>query len=187
MARRTRAVCALSLVVLLGAAACGKEHDTATQPSRGSSDARPAVCGSSQLSWKLTLLPGKPHNTPTAMLSAAHKGAKPCAFDGYPGLEYFVGKGPASDAKPKKSTPVHLVLKPGHSIAFPVFYDAVGSPSESCDISAEYDPSISVTPPHRAPHDDYGSLVQLTDTRGHHVRAQVCGPDDPLLGPPQLH
>ncbi|MFJ8197815.1 DUF4232 domain-containing protein [Streptomyces sp. NPDC096152] len=186
MARRTLAVSALGLVVLLGAAACGKDHNTATQPSKGSSDARPAACGSSQLSWKLALLPGKPHHTPTAMLSAAHKGPRPCAFDGYPGLEFWVGKGPSADAKPKKSTPVRLVLKPGHSIEFPVFYDAVGSPSESCDLLAENDPRISVTPPHHAAH-DYGSRVRLTDAEGHHVRAQVCGPDDPLLGAPQLH
>ncbi|MEU1012546.1 hypothetical protein [Streptomyces sp. NPDC005890] len=43
-----------------------------------------------------------------------------------------------------------------------------------------------MTPQHRAAH-DYGSLVQLTDAQGHHVRAQVCGPDAPLLGAAQLH
>ncbi|MER7916675.1 MULTISPECIES: DUF4232 domain-containing protein [unclassified Streptomyces] len=187
MARRTRAVSALSLVVLLGAASCGtQQHHTATRSSGGPSDARPAACGSSQLGWKMTLLPGRPRHTPTAMLSAAHKGSKPCAFDGYPGLEFWVGKGPSADAKPERSAPVHLVLNPGHRIGFPVFYDAVGSPSESCDILAENDPRISVTPPHPAAH-DYGSLVRLTDPRGHHVRAQVCGPGVPLLGAPQLH
>ncbi|MEV5880537.1 DUF4232 domain-containing protein [Streptomyces sp. NPDC052101] len=185
MARRTLAVSALSLVVLLGAAACGKDHSAAAQPSKGASDARPAACGTPQLSWKMILLPGKPHNTPTATLSATHKGAKPCAFDGYPELSAFIGKGPAADAEPKKgAAPVHLVLQPGHAVEFPIFYDAVGSPSASCNVSAEYNPDISVRPPHAAAH-DYGSFVHLTDAKGRHERAQVCS-SGMQLGAPRL-
>ncbi|UXY32943.1 DUF4232 domain-containing protein [Streptomyces sp. HUAS TT20] len=177
MSRRAGAVCTVGLVMLLGAAACGQ--------SGSGSESRIAACATPQLSWKMTLLPGKPHDTPTAMLSAAHKGSKPCAFDGYPELSVYVGKGPSADSKPKQSTPVHLVLKPGHSIAIPVFYDAVGSPSGSCEVMAEYNPRVEVRPPHPTAH-DYGSRVQLTDEKGHHRRAQVCDLDM-LLGAPQLH
>ncbi|MGW7383329.1 DUF4232 domain-containing protein [Streptomyces sp. NPDC054794] len=162
---------------MLSAAACGQSDSV--------SDARIAACGTSQLSWKMTLLPGKPHNTPTATLSAAHMGSKPCAFDGYPELSVHVGKGPSADSKPKESAPVHLLLKAGHSIAIPVFYDAIGSPSGSCEVMAEYNPRVDVRPPHPTAH-DYGSRVELTDAKGHHRRAQVCDLDM-LLGAPQLH
>ncbi|MFK4149150.1 hypothetical protein [Streptomyces sp. NPDC004065] len=67
----------------------------------------------------MTLLPGKPHNSPTATLSARLEGSKSCAFDGYPELSVYVGKGPSAGSKPKEFTPVHLVLKPGHRIAIP--------------------------------------------------------------------
>ncbi|MEU1401846.1 DUF4232 domain-containing protein [Streptomyces sp. NPDC005728] len=178
MSRRTVAVSALGLVLLLGATACGQADS--------SSDTRIASCGTPELSWKMTLLPGKPHHTPAATLSATHKGSKSCAFDGYPELDFRVGKGAEAFSKPKTSTPVHLELNPGHSIEFPVFYDPIGSPPGDCEIAAEYDPSVFVTPPHRA-REDYGSRLQLTDAKGKHVRAQVCGADDPKLGAPQLH
>ncbi|MCS0605925.1 DUF4232 domain-containing protein [Streptomyces sp. LP11] len=177
MARRTAAVCALGLVTLLAAVGCGR--------SDSASDARIADCGSAQLSWKMTLRPGTPRHTPTATLSAAHKGSTPCAFDGYPRLSVSVGKGPSADSRPQRRTPVHLLLKPGHSIAIPVFYDAVGSPSGSCQVMAEYDPRVEVRPPHPGAH-DYGSRVPLTDARGQHRRAQVCD-SDMLLGAPELH
>ncbi|MFF3000791.1 DUF4232 domain-containing protein [Streptomyces sp. NPDC057950] len=176
MSRRTAAVCTAGLM-LLGAGACGE--------GAGASGIRIAACRTPQLSWKMTLLPGKPHNTPTATLSAAHKGSQPCAFDGYPELSVHVGKGPSADSRPKKRTPVRLVLKPGHSIAIPVFYDAVGSPSGSCEVMADYNPRVDVRPPHPATH-DYGSRVQLTDAKGHHRRAQVCDLDM-LLGVPELN
>ncbi|MEU6085564.1 DUF4232 domain-containing protein [Streptomyces sp. NPDC047085] len=175
MARRTLAVSALGLAVLLGAAACGNDQ--------GPADARPAACGTPQLSWKMVRLPGKPHKTPAATLSARNKGPKSCAFDGYPALSVYVGKGPSADAKPKKATPVHLVLDSGRTIEFPVFYDPIGAPGD-CDVSAEYNPRVDVRPPHPAAH-DYGSPVRLTDAKGHQVRAQVCGPDM-LLGAPRL-
>ncbi|MEU6064834.1 DUF4232 domain-containing protein [Streptomyces sp. NPDC047082] len=157
MARGTAVLCTVGLVMLLGAVACGQSGSV--------SGTRIAACGTPQLSWKMTLLPGKSHNTPMATLSAVHKGSKPCAFDGYPALSVYVGKGPSADSKPKESTPVHLVLKPGHSIAIPVFYDAIGAPSGSCEVMAEYNPRVDVRPPHPTAH-DYGSRVQLNDAKG---------------------
>lgn len=185
MSRRTVVVSALSLV-LLGAGACGKDHSTAAQPGKDSPDAHPVACATPQLDWKMSLLSGKSHNTPAATLTATHRGPKPCAFDGYPQLDFWAGKGPSAESKPKTSTPVHLVLNPGHSIEFPVFYDPIGSSPGDCELSAELDPRVSVTPPHRAAH-DYGARLRLTDAKGKHVRAQVCGPNDPELGAPQIH
>ncbi|MEU8587353.1 DUF4232 domain-containing protein [Streptomyces sp. NPDC048664] len=179
MSRRTAAVWTAGLVMLLGTAACGQSQSHTTAQSRV------PACGTPQLSWRMTVLPGTPHNTPTATLSAAHKGAKPCAFDGYPELHVYVGKGPSADSRPKRSAPVHLVLEPGHSVEIPVFYDAVGSPSGSCEVMAEYDPRVDVRPPNPAAH-DYGSRVRLTDAQGHRRRAQVCDLHM-LLGAPRLH
>ncbi|MEU8471463.1 DUF4232 domain-containing protein [Streptomyces sp. NPDC029006] len=174
MARRTLAVPALGLLVLLGTAACGNDH--------GSSDARPAVCRTSQLGWKMTRLPGKRQTTPAATLSAENKGAKSCAFDGYPDIDVYIGKGPSADGKPKKgATPVHLELNPGHTVEFPLFYEATPAPGGGCEVAAEYDPSITVVPPHTKD----GSLVRMTDAKGRHVRAQVCGAGIEL-GSPQL-
>ena len=184
MPRRTVAVFALGLVALTGATACGNGHSTTAQPEGDKSHARPAACGTPQLSWKMSLLPGK-HSAPAATLSATRKGSGSCAFDGYPVLDFWVGKGPSATSKPKTSAPVHLVLNQGHSIEFPVFYDPVGSPPGNCEVMAEYDPRVAVTPPHRAAH-DYGAALRLTDASGHHVRAQVCGPHDPELGAPRL-
>ncbi|MFF1281535.1 DUF4232 domain-containing protein [Streptomyces sp. NPDC058299] len=174
MARRTLAVPALGLLVLLGTAACGNGH--------GSSDARPAVCRASQLGWKMTRLPGKQQTTPSATLSAENKGSASCAFDGYPGIDVYIGKGPSADGKPKKgATPVHVELNPGHTVEFPLFYEATAAPGGSCEVSAEYDPSITVVPPHT----EDGSVVKMTDAKGRHVRAQVCGVGIEL-GSPQL-
>ncbi|MFI9645545.1 DUF4232 domain-containing protein [Streptomyces sp. NPDC052040] len=177
MSWRTAVGWTVGLVMLLGATACGRSDDSAAP--------RIGACGTPQLSWRMTVHPGKPHNTPAATLSAAHKGSKPCAFDGYPALSVYVGKGPSADSAPKRSMPVHLVLAPGHRIEIPVFYDAIGSPSGECEVSGEYDPRVDVRPPHPAAH-DYGSHVQVTDTKGHPERAQVCD-FHMLLGAPQLH
>ncbi|MEV6837266.1 DUF4232 domain-containing protein [Streptomyces sp. NPDC051133] len=175
MARRTLAVAALGLVALLGTAACGKDQ--------GSSDARPVACQASQLGWKMTRLSGGRQSTPAATLSAENKGSKPCAFDGYPEIDVYVGKGPSADGRPKKgATPVHSELNPGHAVEFPLFYEATATPGDGCEVSAEYDPSITVVPPHTRK----GSLIKMTDAKGRHVRAQVCGTGIEL-GSPQLH
>ncbi|MFI2763493.1 DUF4232 domain-containing protein [Streptomyces echinatus] len=174
MARRTRAVSALGLVLLLGTAACDTDH--------GSSDARPVACRASQLGWKMTRLPGKRQDTPAATLSAENKGTKSCTFDGYPDIDVYIGKGPSAGGKPKKGAgPVRLRLSPRHTVEFPLFYEATAAPGDGCEVSAEYDPSITVTPPHAKD----GSLVRMTDARGKHVRAQVCDIDIEL-GSPQL-
>ncbi|MFF9089935.1 DUF4232 domain-containing protein [Streptomyces sp. NPDC014991] len=174
MARRTLAVSTLGLVVLLGTAACGNDQ--------GSSDARPAACRTSQLGWKMTRLPGKQRNTPVATLSAENKGSKACVFDGYPSIDVYIGKGPSADGKPKKgATPVHVQLNPDRTVEFPLFYEATAVRGDGCEVSAEYDPSITVVPPHTKD----GSLIKMTDAKGRHVRAQVCGTDIEL-GSPQL-
>ncbi|WP_225826232.1 DUF4232 domain-containing protein [Streptomyces naphthomycinicus] len=174
MARRTLAVSALGLVVLLGAAACGNDQ--------GSADARPVACGTSQLGWKMTRLADEQRNTPAAVLSAENKGSKSCAFDGYPDIDVYIGKGASAAGKPKKgATPVRLELRPGHTVEFPLFYAASAAPGDACEVSAEYDPSITVVPPHTKD----GSLVRMTDAKGRHVRAQVCGIDIEL-GSPRL-
>jgi hypothetical protein len=174
MARRTLAVSALGLAVLLGTAACGNDQS--------SSDTRIVACRTSQLNWKMTRLPGKQQNAPAAALSAENKGSKSCAFDGYPDIDVYVGKGPSAAGKPKKgATPVHLELNPGHTVEFPLFYEATAAPGDGCEVSAEYDPGITVVPPHTRD----GSLVKMTDAKGRHVRAQVCGIDIEL-GSPQL-
>lgn len=172
MARRTLAVSALGLTVLLGTAACGSDH--------GSSDARPAACRTSQLGWKVTRLPAGQRNAPAATLSAENRGTKACAFDGYPAIDVYVGKGPSADGRPKKgAAPVRLELNPGHTVDFPLFFEATAARGADCEVSAAYDPSITVTPPHTQD----GSLVKMTDGKGRHVRAQVCGTDIELASP----
>ncbi|MES4893206.1 DUF4232 domain-containing protein [Streptomyces sp. NPDC096012] len=174
MARRTLAVSALGLAVLLGTAACGTDGS--------SSDTRTDRCRTSQLAWKMTRLPGRRQDAPAAALSAENTGSKSCAFDGYPDIDVYVGKGPSADGKPKKgATPVDVELNPGHTVEFPLFYDATAAPGGGCEVSAEYDPRISVVPPHA----EDGSLVEMTDAKGRHVRAQVCGLDIEL-GSPRL-
>ncbi|MFJ5534817.1 DUF4232 domain-containing protein [Streptomyces sp. NPDC093261] len=202
MARRTAAVSAIGLAVLLAATACGGSQTVSTRPttgprqttapttgpkvsSPGSSDAEgAAACGTRQLRWKLTRLDGKPDNAPTALLSAMNTGPRPCAFDGYPDIDVYVGKGPSVSSKPKSSTSVRLVLNAGHAVEFPLFYEPTAGPHGSCFIPGDNDPRISVRPPHAAAR-DYGAFAQLTDANGRRLKAQVCG-TALQLGSPQL-
>ncbi|MYX98402.1 DUF4232 domain-containing protein [Streptomyces sp. SID486] len=174
MARRILAVAALGLVVTLGSAACGTD--------RSASDARSVACRTSQLDWKMTRLLGKHPDGGAATLSAENNGPKSCAFDGYPDIDVHIGKGPAADGKPKRgAAPVHVELHPGHTVEFPLFYEATAAPGDGCEVSAAYDPSITVVPPHTKD----GSSVRMTDAKGRHVRAQVCD-FDIEVGAPQL-
>ncbi|XES00896.1 hypothetical protein HEP87_61175 [Streptomyces sp. S1D4-11] len=96
MARRTAAVLAISLTVVLAAAACSAADHVAAQPttnpSRTTASAsagalRAAGCGTHLLRWKPTRLSGKPRSAATALLSATNTGTTPCAFDGYPSVD----------------------------------------------------------------------------------------------------
>ncbi|MGV9245575.1 DUF4232 domain-containing protein [Streptomyces sp. NPDC003710] len=202
MVRRTAAVSAIGLAVLLAATGCGRSETVSTQPTTGaghtstpttgssaSSPASPhttgaAACRTPQLRWKLTRLEGKTHNAPTALLSATNTGTRPCAFDGYPGIDVYVGKGPSVSSKPKSITSVRLVLNAGHAAEFPLFYTPTAGPHGSCFIPGDDDPRVSVRPPHAAA-GDYGASAQLTDVNGRHLRVQVCGTTI-QLGAPQL-
>ncbi|WP_225829832.1 DUF4232 domain-containing protein [Streptomyces sp. NK08204] len=173
MAQRKATVLILTLAVLLGLSSCGGGHT------------RAAACGSHQLRWKWTLLADKPAGAPTAMLSATNRRARPCAFDGYPQLDVWVGKAQDVQSEPvKKAVPVRLELKPGRTVDFPLFYQPHEVPRESCWISGEYNASSDVVPPHPAQH-DYGSFVHPTDAQGHRLPTQVCS-DTVQLGPPHL-
>ena len=169
-ARRTVTVCLLSLAVLLGAVAYG-DHDGV------------AGCGTPHLRWKLTRLTDKERGAPAAMLSARNTGSQPCAFDGYPELDAQVGKAQGTTSKPKKAKTARVVLNPGRTVDFPVFYDPHRVPDGYCFITGDLNPSLYVTPPHPAKH-DYGTSTQLTDAKGHHLDAQICG-DTIEIGPPQ--
>ncbi|KUN88875.1 hypothetical protein AQJ66_05220 [Streptomyces bungoensis] len=176
MSTRTTAVAAAGLAVVLAAVGCGRDG-AAAAPAR----ARPAACRTAQLSWRLTRLPGRPHH-PAATLGATLRGARRCAFDGYPELDVYVGKGPDVPARPERGAgPVRVELHPGHTLEFPVFYAASPLPDGSCRLPADTTPSVSVRPPHA--HD--GSLLRLSDARGHAERMQVCG-TGMLLGSPRL-
>ncbi|MEV6028036.1 DUF4232 domain-containing protein [Streptomyces sp. NPDC052036] len=202
MARRTAAVSVIGLTVLLAATACGRSETVSTRPATGprettapttgpkASSPAPShakgtgACGTPHLRWKLTRLDGKPHNAPTALLSATNTGPRPCAFDGYPVVDVYVGKGPSVSSKPKKNTSVRLTLNAGHAVVFPLFYAPTAAPRGGCFIPGDDDPRISVRPPHAAAH-DYGAFAQLTDANGRRLRAQVCGTTI-QLGAPQL-
>ncbi|MCT9006069.1 DUF4232 domain-containing protein [Streptomyces rhizosphaerihabitans] len=183
MARRTAAVIAVSLGVVLAAAACdAADHvatRTTTEPPRTTASAstgarRAAACGTRQLRWKLTRLTGNPRSASAALLSATNTGTAPCAFDGYPAVEVHAGKGPSVSSKPKAPAPVRHVLNPGRGIEFPLFYETSASPDGSCFLPAEDDASIDVRPPHPA-RNDYGTSIEMTDAHGRHLRAAVCG------------
>ncbi|MGW2693000.1 DUF4232 domain-containing protein [Streptomyces sp. NPDC001296] len=202
MARRTAAVSVVGLTVLLAATACGRGETVSTRPTAGPREtaapstgpkASPpasshangaAACGTPHLRWKLTRRDSKPHNAPTALLSATNTGPRPCAFDGYPDIDVYVGKGPSVSSKPKKSTSVRLALNAGHTVVFPLFYAATPAPHGSCFIPGDNDPRVSVRPPHAAAH-DYGAFAQLTDVNGRRLSAQVCGTTI-QLGSPEL-
>ncbi|MEV7686988.1 DUF4232 domain-containing protein [Streptomyces bungoensis] len=178
MSTRTTAVAAAGLALLLGAAGCGRD-DAAAAASAG---ARPAACRTAQLSWRLTGLPGRAHHSPAATLSATLRSARTCAFDGYPELDVYVGKGPDVPARPERGAgPVRVELHPGHTLTFPVFYAPSVLPDGSCFLPADTTPSISVRPPHA--HD--ASLLRLSDARGRFERMQVCG-TAMRLGSPRL-
>ncbi|EST29660.1 DUF4232 domain-containing protein [Streptomyces roseochromogenus] len=198
MTRRTAAVSAISLVVALAVAGCGGGSDhVAAQPTTGPSRttapptttepsqtpaspsapagaSRAAACRTEQLRWKLTRLAGTSDKAPAAMLSATNPGTTPCALDGNPDLNVYVGKGPSVSSEPKTTTPIRLVLNHGHEVEFPLFYETSASPRGSCFIPADDDPRIDVRVPHPAS-GDYGTFVEMSDVHGRHVRAQVCG------------
>ncbi|MEU5535814.1 DUF4232 domain-containing protein [Streptomyces sp. NPDC020362] len=157
------------MAVLLGTVACG-DHNSA------------AACGTPHLRWKLTRVTGKERGAPAATLSARNTGSQPCAFDGYPELDAQVGKAQGTTSKPKKAKAARVVLNPGRTIDFPVFYNPYGLPDGYCFITGDLTPSLYVTPPHPAPH-DYGTSTYLTDAKGHHLNAQICE-DTIEIGPP---
>ncbi|MEU5536841.1 DUF4232 domain-containing protein [Streptomyces sp. NPDC020362] len=202
MAWRTATVSSIGLAVLLATTACGRGETVSTRPitgasltaapttspgaaSSGSPRARgTSACATPQLHWKLTRPHGTSHGAPTALLSARNTGTRPCAFDGYPDLDVYVGKGPSVSSKPKSTRPVRLVLNSTRTVEFPVFYAATAALHGSCFIPGHDSPRISVRPPHAAAR-DYGAFVQLTDANGHRLRAQVCG-TGMQLGSPHL-
>ncbi|MGW3200786.1 DUF4232 domain-containing protein [Streptomyces sp. NPDC001118] len=210
MARRTAAVSAISLAVVVTAAACGPEHRVAAQPTSGpsrttapsaepsrtsaspspspsasaSAGVRPgAACATQQLRWRLTRLADKSSKAPTALLSATNTSTAPCAFNGYPELHAYAGKGPAVWSEPKAKAPVRLVLDHGKTVDFPLFYPAAPAANGSCSIPVDDDPRIEVLPPHPA-HTDYGASVQIIDAHGRQVRPVFC--DTVHVGAPRL-
>ncbi|MCX2183173.1 DUF4232 domain-containing protein [Streptomyces sp. SKN60] len=173
MARRTVAVVVLGMALLTGAVACGGGRDGA------------AHCGTADLRWKATRTSGDGQEEPAAVLSATNKGGAPCALDGYPELDAHVGKAQGTTAKPQpgRETPDRVVLEPGETADFALFYDPKPD-SDYCFMDGVLDPSLYVYPPHPAP-DDHGTPAELTDAKGRHVPAQICG-DDVRIGPARL-
>ncbi|MFI8827649.1 DUF4232 domain-containing protein [Streptomyces sp. NPDC053431] len=173
MARRTVAVVVLGLVVLSGAVACDGGREGA------------ANCGTADLSWRVTRTSGDGRDAPAAVLSATNKGAARCALDGYPELNAHVGKAQGTTAKPRpgQGAAARVVLKPGGTVDFPLFYDPYPS-GGYCFMDGFLSPSLYVTPPHPAP-GDTGAPTELTDAKGRPLPAQVCG-DDVLIGPARL-
>lgn len=197
MASRTAAVSVVGLAMLLAATACGRNETVSTQPVPGASrttaptagatgpsaSASPSgssratgttACTTKHLRWKLTRADSRSHGAPTALLSARNTGSRPCAFDGYPELDVYVGKGPSVSSTPKSTKPVRVVLNGARAVEFPVFYVPTATQHGSCFIPGRDSPRISVRPPHAAAR-DYGAFVRLTDAGGRRLRAQVCG------------
>ncbi|MGW7819988.1 DUF4232 domain-containing protein [Streptomyces puniciscabiei] len=176
---------------MAAAVACGPAHPdarkpgaepsswaTAATPGGGRTSVSPtasagAACGTAQLRWKLTLLADKPSKAPTALLSATNTSAAPCAFDGYPKVQAYAGKGPAVWSEPKAKAPVRLVLNHAKTVDFPLFYQASPSADGSCAIPVDDAPRIEVLPPHPAS-TDYGASLQITDPHGRHVTPVFC-------------
>ncbi|MFI1539591.1 DUF4232 domain-containing protein [Streptomyces anandii] len=176
---------------MTAAVACGPAHQdagkpgtgpssqaTTANPGRGRTGASPtasagAACGTAQLRWKLTLLADKPGKVPTALLSVTNTSPAPCAFDGYPKMHAYAGKGPAVWSEPKAKAPVRLLLNHGKTVNFPLFYPASPSADGSCAIPVDDAPRIEVLPPHPASA-DYGASLQITDPHGRHVTPVFC-------------
>ncbi|MGW1049364.1 DUF4232 domain-containing protein [Streptomyces sp. NPDC001118] len=152
-------------------------------PSASASARAGAACGTKQLRWKLTRLAATSAKEPAALLSATNTGTTPCAFDGYPNVEVYLGKGPSVEAKPKTTTPVRLLLNHGRTVEVPLFYPAAPLRDGYCSIPVDEDPSIAVQPPHPA-RTDYGTLLQMSDAHGRQIRATVC--DTIHMGSPRL-
>lgn len=172
-AQRKATVLILSLAALLGLTAYLWVHP------------RPAACGSPQLRWKWTRLADTSASAPVAMLSARNRSAQPCAFDGYPQMHVWVGKAQDVESEPKQEAiPVRLVLNPGQTVDFPLFYQPHDVPRGSCWIAGNYNASSDVVVPHPAKH-DYGSFVHVTNAEGHRVPTQVCS-DTLRVGLPHL-
>ncbi|KUN05201.1 hypothetical protein AQI95_17135 [Streptomyces yokosukanensis] len=178
---RKAAVLVLGLAVLAGLAACGSGHGDSDSRGR----ARAAACGSPQLRWKWTPTADRRPGAPAAQLSATNKRSQPCTLDGYPQVKVWVGKAQDVYSEPRKNAkPVRLVLDPGRTVDFPLFYEAQDVPRGSCWIAGDYDASSDVVPPHPAKR-DYGSFVHPTDAKGHRLPTQVCS-DTIRLDPPRL-
>ncbi|MDF3302305.1 DUF4232 domain-containing protein [Streptomyces tropicalis] len=134
----------------------------------------PAACGTRRLRWRLTRVADRTGNAPAAVLGATNGGAVPCAFDGYPGFDVHLGKGPQVSSKPRTAARVRQVLNPGRGLDFPLYYQATASRDGSCFIPARENPRIEVRPPHPG-RGDYGAPLRLTDGHGRRLRAAVCG------------
>jgi hypothetical protein len=173
MVQRKAAVFVLGLAVLLGLTAWGwiRSHG--------------AACGSPQLRWTWTRPAGEPSDGSAATLSATNKSSHRCVFDGYPQIHVWVGKAQDVQSEPEKNGgPVMVVLNPGRTVDFPLFYQPNDVPRYHCWIGAEDNASSDVVPPHPRKH-DYGSFVHVTDAKGHPLPTQVCS-DTLRVGPPQL-
>jgi hypothetical protein len=179
---------------MAAAVACGPAHQVAGKPSTdpartSASPTAPAgaragaACATKQLRWKLTRLAATSAKEPTALLSATNTGTTPCAFDGHPYVEVFLGKGPSVEAKPKTMAPVRLLLNHRRTVEIPLFYPAAPLRDGYCSIPIDEDPRITVRPPHPAP-TDYGTLVPMTDAHGRQIRATAC--DTIHMGSPRL-
>ncbi|MGW4165078.1 DUF4232 domain-containing protein [Streptomyces sp. NPDC004788] len=173
MARRTVAAVVLGLALLTGAVACDGGREDA------------ANCGTADLRWKATRTSGNGRDAPAAVLSATNKGARRCALDGYPELDAHVGKAQGTTAKPEpgKGAPDRVVLEPGRTADFALFYDPYPRKGY-CFMDGFLDPSLYVIPP-RPARGDYGTPTELTDAKGRQLPAQICG-DDVLIGPARL-
>jgi hypothetical protein len=155
---------------------------TSASPTASAGTRAGAACGTEELRWRLTLTggkagkpgkSGKSGKVPTALLSATNTGAAPCAFDGYPKVQAYAGKGPSVWSEPKAKAPVRLVLNHGSTVEFPLFYPASPSADGSCAIPVDDDPRIEVLPPHAAS-TDYGASLQITDPHGRKVTPVFC-------------
>ncbi|MFI1164026.1 hypothetical protein ACH4UM_10460 [Streptomyces sp. NPDC020801] len=86
-------------------------------------------------------------------------------------------------SEPEKSTPVRLVLNPGHTIEYPLFHPASRAVRGYCAMEPDLEPSIDVRPPHPA-RTDYGAGLHMTDVHGRRLHAVVC--DTIRMGAPRL-
>ncbi|MDF3300174.1 hypothetical protein [Streptomyces tropicalis] len=79
---------------------------------------------------------------PTALLSASNASTTPCAFDGYPDLQVYLGKGPSAEAESKTTTLVRPLLHHGPTVEVPLFYPASPARDGYCAIPVDEEPRI---------------------------------------------